>query len=204
MSRRRTQAADGLGQEAATSLRQAVAVATELPPQSQVAVNLSIVDIASQVPAAGDLWVEALERNDGLKEQITDKRLLASHYAEMGRWFEIDQQTDASLDYTELAIRTAPDAHDLAVDWEWRLGRLFEAQNDQVSAINAYRRAARHVEAIRQDIPVTYSEGRSSFRETLAPIFLRLADLLMQQADKEPANSEVQSLLVESQNIVER
>lgn len=200
----RAQAAAKLDQAAVISLKQAADAAVALPAQSQVAANLSVIEIASQIPGAKNLWAEALERNDELKEQITDKRLLASHYAEMGRWFEIEQQTEASLDYTELAIRTAPDAHDLAFDWEWRLGRLFETQNDQLAAINAYRRAARHVEAIRQDIPVTYSEGRSSFRETLAPIFLRLADLLMQQADKESAESEVQSLLVESQDIVER
>jgi len=186
------------------SLEKALETAKLLPPVVQVSSNLAIVEVARELPQALNIWATALEANDALKEQITDPRLLASHYGEMGHWFEMEQEIDVSLDYTELAIKTAPDAHDLAFDWEWRLGRLFEQQDDQLAAINAYRRAARHVEAIRQDIPVTYSEGRSSFREKLAPIFLRLADLLMQQADRESTNSEVQSLLVESQDIVER
>lgn len=189
---------------AVSSLRQAAESGRALTPAAQVSANLALVEIARELPTAKNLWAQALETNDGLKEQLEDPRLLALHYAEMGRWFEIEQEVDVSLDYTELAIRTVPDAHDLAYGWEWRLGRLFEQQGDQLAAINAYRRAARHVEAIRQDIPVTYSEGRSSFRETLAPIFLRLADLLMLQADKEPANKEVQALLVESQDIVEQ
>jgi len=73
----------------------------------------------------------------------------------------------------------------------------FEKKNDSLAAINAYRRATRHVEAIRQDIPVNYSGGRSSFRDTLSPIFLRLADLLMQQSDDEQADSDVQLVPVD-------
>jgi len=189
---------------ALSSLQQAANAGKGLSADAQVSSNLMLIEIARELPGGGNLWAETLEANDGLKEELSDSRLLASHYAEMGRWFEVAKETDVSLDYTELAIRTAPEAHDLAFDWEWRLGRLFEQQDNPLAAINAYRRAARHVEAIRQDIPVTYSEGRSSFRETLAPIFLRLADLLMQQADRETSTGEVQSLLVESQDIVER
>ena len=200
----RAQSALKQSTEAVATLEQAAETARLLLPQTQASSNLAIIEVARDLPGGSNVWATALETNDGLKEQITDARLLASHYGEMGRWFGQEKETEVSLDYTELAIMTAPDAHDLAFDWEWRLGRLFELQNNQLAAINAYRRAARHVEAIRQDIPVTYSEGRSSFRETLAPIFLRLADLLMQQADKEATSAEVQSLLVESQDIVEQ
>ena len=200
----RAQAALNQQAIALNTLRLAATAANDLTPQAQLSSRLAQIEIARELPGGGNVWAEALEANDSLKEQITDERLLATHYAEMGRWFEKEKETEVALDYTELAIKTSPDAHDLAFDWEWRLGRLFEEQNDQLAAINAYRRAARHVEAIRQDIPVSYSEGRSSFRETLAPIFLRLADLLMQQADREASTGEVQSLLVESQDIVER
>lgn len=196
----------GLGRttDAITALERAAGTSEALQPDAQMSSNLVLIEIASSIPGAENVWMEALEANDGVKEQVTDSRLLATHYGEVGRWYELENQTDTSLDFTELAIRTAPDAHDLAFDWEWRLGRLFEQQGNQLSAIDAYRRAARHIEAIRQDIPVTFSEGRSSFRETLAPIFLRLADLLMQQADLESADTKVQSLLLESQDIVER
>jgi len=200
----RAQKGLGLDTDTIATLARVAETSKALSPQMQMSSNLVLIEIASDVTGAQNLWVDALEANDSIKEQITDTRLLATHYGELGRWYELAKETEVSLDYTELAIRTAPDEHDLAFEWEWRLGRLFEEQNNQLSAIDAYRRAARHVEAIRQDIPVTYSEGRSSFRETLAPIFLRLADLLMQQADIESASSEVQSLLLESQDIVER
>jgi hypothetical protein len=40
-----------------------------------------------------------------------------------------------------------------------------------------------HVESIRPDIPVEYEHGRSSFRDTLEPMYLGFIDLLLQQAD---------------------
>ncbi len=38
------------------------------------------------------------------------------------------------------------------------------------------------IETIRHDIPVEYHKGRSSFRETLEPVYLGLADLLLAKA----------------------
>ena len=184
-------------------LEQALETAKSLAPNDRAASNLSVIEVASELSDGTQIWADALQNNDAIIGQLS-QRLLASHYGEMGRWFEQKNETDAALDYTELAIKTVPDAHELAFDWEWRIGRLFDKQNDPLAAINAYRRSARHIESIRQDIPVTYREGRSSFRETIAPVFLRLADLLMQQADRESAHEKVQALLIESQNIVER
>jgi len=185
------------------TLERAIAVGNSLTPQAHAALNLDAISIARELPDGRQVWSKALIENDKLKDQL-DNRLLARHYGEMGRWYELEQQLDVSLDYTELAIKAAPQAHDLAYDWEWRLGRIFAEMNERSAAINAYRRAARHVEAIRQDIPVSYTRGRSSFRQTLAPIFLKLADLLMQQADKESNNKQAQLLLIEAQDIVER
>lgn len=199
----RTQSALRQEDKALKTLAHAITVIKSLSTQARAASNLNVIEVARDLPDGRQIWITALQENDSLKDQL-DNRLLARHYGEMGRWYELEQQLDVSLDYTELAIMAAPQAHDLALDWEWRLGRLFEKNNEQLAAINAYRRAAHHVEAIRHDIPVSYSQGRSSFRQTLAPIFLTLADLLMQQADKESNDKQVQSLLIEAQDVVER
>jgi CHAT domain-containing protein len=57
-------------------------------------------------------------------------------------------------------------------------------QGHDDEALRAYQSAVEHIENIRQDIPVEYVDGRSSFRETLEPIYLGLADLLLQDAAK--------------------
>ena len=77
------------------------------------------------------------------------------------------------------------------IDLEWLLAQLFEHENNIPEAIAAYRRAVTHIENIRLDIPVTYEKGRSSFRDTLAPIYLSLADLLLQSSGKQPEQQQL-------------
>lgn len=93
------------------------------------------------------------------------------------------------------------EAGDLLMELDWREGRLLRASNQPREALAAYRRARQQLELLRPDIPVEYHDGRSSFRETLGPIYLELADLLLQQAGMEaPPNI---ALLHEARDTVE-
>ena len=97
-----------------------------------------------------------------------------------------DQHRDAdALDLTERTIAgmRGIEARDLLVNLEWRRGRVLRRLGQNGLALRAYQRAVEHIEAIRQDIPVEYTDGRSSFRETLEPVYLALADLLLLQAN---------------------
>ncbi|OGA68559.1 MAG: hypothetical protein A3G81_16325 [Betaproteobacteria bacterium RIFCSPLOWO2_12_FULL_65_14] len=97
-----------------------------------------------------------------------------------------DQKRDAeALELTERAIGRlqGSEAHALLVNLEWRRGRLLRRLGHGSLALGAYQRAVDHIESIRQDIPVEYTDGRSSFRETLEPVYLGLADLLLLQAN---------------------
>ena len=77
------------------------------------------------------------------------------------------------------------------------------SSGDRAGAIVAYRAAAAAIDAVRQDIPVDYNNGVSSFRETIGPLFLELADLLLQQARETFDRGERRSLLVAAQEAVE-
>ncbi len=72
---------------------------------------------------------------------------------------------------------------ELLVELEWRRGRLYRALGRNDLALQSYQSAVEQIEAIRQDIPVEYVDGRSSFRATLEPIYLGLADLTLEQAE---------------------
>jgi CHAT domain-containing protein len=69
---------------------------------------------------------------------------------------------------------------------------LLRAQGLYELALGAYQAAVDHVEAIRQDIPIEYVGGRSSFRETLEPIYIGLAELLLQRADNAKGGERLQ------------
>ncbi|MFH0726595.1 MAG: CHAT domain-containing protein [Pseudomonadota bacterium] len=124
---------------------------------------------------------------------------LAALYEHRGRVAEALQLTGEALSAAQ-QLRSP----ELLLRWEWQLGRLLKAREDRKPAIAAYRRAVSHIEAIRQDMPIHYQNGRSSFRETLAPIYLDLAEMLLQQYGKESGDSVRQSLLREARDTVER
>ncbi len=93
-------------------------------------------------------------------------------------------------------------ARDLLLHFEWRLGRYYARHGQQDTAIAAYRRAVGHIQTLRQDIPVIYENGRSLFRDTLAPAYLELAELLFDKA-KMASDQQRQALLQEAQLTVE-
>lgn len=104
------------------------------------------------------------------------------------------------------ALQLAPlDAYDLRYQWEWQLARAFETAGDRNRALAAYRRAVGHLSQIRNEMPVEYAEGRSSFRETLQPLYLALSDLLLQQAAASAQQPSVQQpLLREARDALEQ
>jgi CHAT domain-containing protein len=114
-------------------------------------------------------------------------RLWAEISGSLAQLYEEEHRIDEALYLNGQAGQSARQvqADDLLLDVEWRQGRLYRAKNNYPEAIAAYERAVEHIEAIRQDIPVAYHNGRSSFRETLEPVYLGLADLLLLEADKQ-------------------
>ncbi|WPL17929.1 putative ATPase [Thiorhodovibrio winogradskyi] len=103
------------------------------------------------------------------------------------------------------ALQLAPlDAHDLRYQWEWQLARGFETAGDLKRALAAYRRAVGHLEKISGLIPVDYAEGRSSFRETLEPLYLGLSDLLLREAAATKNSGAKQQFLREARDNIEQ
>lgn len=100
-------------------------------------------------------------------------------------------------------------ANDLLMEWEWQKGRIYKTRGQRELALEAFRHAVRHVETIRQDIPVEYNDGRSSYRATLEPLYLTLAELLIDSASDTrsgqgtDAEDLSRSLFAEAQQTVE-
>ncbi|MDP2904101.1 MAG: CHAT domain-containing protein [Methylovulum sp.] len=123
-------------------------------------------------------------------------RLLAESLDGLAQLYEGQKRDDEALRLNRLAIQSAQsiEAHDLLLNLEWRQGRLNRHQQRIPDALVAYQHAVEHIEAIRQDIPVEYHNGRSSFRQTLEPVYLGLADMLLAQASQQ--NGENKTLLL--------
>lgn len=141
-----------------------------------------------------------------LAQQSNDARLLSRIHGEQAGLALAQQRLPEAERLTEYAIHSAAreQAHDLLLQWEWQLGRILKSQGRLRPATDAFRRSVSHIDAIRHDIPIEYHDGRSSFRETLAPVYLGLADLLLQLAEHEKDEARHQALLIEARDAVER
>lgn len=141
---------------------------------------------------------EQIDRARRLALSVADPRLAVEAYDSLAQLYE-DQQRDAeALRLTrqgiDLASRGESAVGDLLIQLYWRQGRLARRQGDNALALAGYRAAVDQIERIRQDIPIEYEENRSSFRETLEPIYLGLADLLLAEAAARPGAAGEQSL----------
>ena len=93
---------------------------------------------------------------------------------------EAQDRPAAAIDLLERAVLEGDaSAHELLYQWQWQLGRLRRDQGDVQAAIGAYGRAVGHLQEVRPLIPITYRDGRSSFRATLGPLYLAYAELLL-------------------------
>ncbi|MBE1301040.1 MAG: CHAT domain-containing protein [Alteromonadaceae bacterium] len=123
---------------------------------------------------------------------------------QLGKLYGFKKRYADATQHLQAAIHFAQQKgdKDLLYRFEWELANLMLAQNNSDYAIASLRRAVKHLEAIRQDIPVQYSQGKSSFRETLEPLYTQLADLLLQQA-KSASEAQQQAFLQEARETIE-
>jgi CHAT domain-containing protein len=134
----------------------------------------------------------------------TDARLRAEALDGLARLDEDrgDRQSALRRNGEAIAAAQAVGAHDLLMELEWREGRLYRSLGRKPEALAAYRLAVEHLQAIRDDIPVEYHDGRSSFRATLEPLYLGLAELLLDQADQKAGSAQA-DLLRQARDTVE-
>ncbi|MBI5719740.1 MAG: CHAT domain-containing protein [Burkholderiales bacterium] len=166
------------------------------------------LNIAAQAaalgPASGELAWRAYEQGRMQALAAGEARLAAEAYEGLAALYEAQQRPDEALRLVEEGIVQArrAGARERLMQLEGLAGRLAARLGDGERALAAYRRAVEHVEAVRSDIPVRYQDGRSSFRDTLEPLYLGLTDQLLRRADAVPA-AERGALLRQARDTVE-
>lgn len=177
-------------------------------PAEQTDLLLSLAQRAREsVPGAGGLTLarESLQAAEEIAARVGLARVRSQALGQLSELAAAQGNGAEARQRIEQAIAVAPlDAYDLRYRWEWRLGQTLRADGDRPRAIAAYRRAVDHLQRIRSDIPVEYAEGRSSFRETLEPLYLGLADLLLLDAADAGDMPRTQGLLREARDTVEQ
>jgi len=126
----------------------------------------------------------------------------------LGEMYEADRQPEAALSLAQRAAFAAQAGQmpEALYRWEWLTARLLKAQGASEPSIAAYRRSIDTLQSIRNDVSLGYNNAlnRQSFRDTEGPLFLQLADLLLQQSKVAPNPEREQALLLEAREIVEQ
>lgn len=141
--------------------------------------------------AGNQLALRSLERARALASHLPNDRLQLEVLDALAQQHENQAQNDQALALSQQALqrlRSDPQntSADLQIALEWRVARLHALGARSAQSLAAYERAAYQVEQIRQDIPIEYDDGQSSFRTTFEPIYLGLVDGLLKLTDITP------------------
>ena len=178
------------------------------PARADASLYLNLGHQAQVLGAPGlPLAYRSLERARTLTAAQPGSRLhlesidgLAQLYEDQRRFPEAVRLTRLALDYLRRdALHTGAD---LQIALEWRLGRIYGSQGQSVQAQAAYQRAVDQIELLRQDIPIDYDDGQSSYRTTLEPVYLGLVESLLRSVDALPA-AQQQAVLRRARDAIE-
>ncbi len=131
-----------------------------------------------------------------LQVEILDQQ--AQLLEELGRDSELLGVSDKAI-----LLLQQLNAPELMIAIEARRARVFARHQQIQNAIKSYQSAARYIQEIRQDIPVSYAQGRSNLRGIIDPVYLGLADALLKSTEQ--ANpDETSRLLYQVRDVVEQ
>lgn len=128
----------------------------------------------------------ALQQAAGIAESIGDKRAMSYANGYLGELNEQAGNTEAAMEYVRKAsfyLQDTP-APEMRYRWHWLEGRLLHKQGEMDLAINAYQRAVNDLQTIRPILASVDTGKHGEFREEAGRLYLDLADLLLQKADR--------------------
>jgi CHAT domain-containing protein len=165
--------------------------------------------LAEHIPKLSNTLVknaaERLLKAAKIAESINDVRTASWAWGYLGSLYEDNNQYQQASLATQKAIFHIQQlyAPEVAYRWDWQLGRLLEKQNQSIQAIESYRRAVSTLQLIRSEFATSNKEIAANFRNDAGPVFLQLADLLLQQSDQHEDTEKQQVLLKEARETVE-
>jgi CHAT domain-containing protein len=145
-------------------------------------------------------------------KQLGDKSVEAYAVGYRGALYELAGKTQnisqaEKLTKQALSIASTFDNSDIAYQFFWQLGRIYQRQGDTENAISAYTKAYNALQSLRGDLVVINPEVQYSFRDSIEPVYRELVKLHLDYADsltksgKEP--EKIQKLLSQARDVIE-
>jgi CHAT domain-containing protein/Tfp pilus assembly protein PilF len=205
---------DGQHQSAKGLLETVHALTPGLAPSSEkvnalINIGISYNDLHRRLPQIGGLLLtsaaNSLNEAIVIAEQIGDRRGESFALGYLGQVYEQAGQYDGALELTRSALFIAQQIHapESLYLWEWQSGRILRESGKTEESIAAYRRAVKTLEPVRTEISSGYGITRSSFRESIGPLYFELVDLLLKGSAAFNKREQYEPLLLEARATVE-
>jgi CHAT domain-containing protein len=135
------------------------------------------------------LTYRSLSNAADLAQQSGDGHLGVEASNGIAELYEAEGRLREALEINRTAVGLAESlplsqVEGLLVKLEWQAGRLNHRLGDDSAALGGYLRAAHHLEAMRQDLPIDDETGQSTYQTLLKPIFVNLTDLMLKDQDR--------------------
>lgn len=182
--------------QAAPLLPEIQSLLADLPP--------SRAAVYAQVNLA-ESWIKMVQKGVGERKgvaqiltnairqarDLNDPRAEAYAVGQFGHLYETARQWSDAENLTRQALQLAESiqAEDVAVSWQWQLGRILKQQGRTSDAIAAYNQAVETLAGLRGDLVAVNPEAQLSFREQVEPIYRELVQLLL---EKNPSQTNLQ------------
>ncbi len=195
---------------AAALLRGATDRLVRMEPSYPVALALIAAGTAATMgeqplpaPLAG-VSQQAFEAAEAIAGRLGNAALGSLALGGLGRLHEWTGRLNEAARLTQQALFQAQRAAapDILFRWEWQQARIDRALGRDDAALAGLRRSVATLQSVRQDIPIDYREGRSSFQATFGPLYTQLADLLLRRAGSGGRNAT--ALVLEAREMLER
>jgi CHAT domain-containing protein len=156
--------------------------------------------------------ISILHTTINIASALKDKYALSQTQGQLGNLYEQSRQYKKALDYTRQARLAAEqvNASRLLYRWEWQIGRLLKAQGKIDNAIPAYQRAKETIEKLQLPLPQLEANitcqattVRPNFKTVIEPLFLELADLLLQRSQTHSDKNQSQEDMRAARVVVE-
>ena len=150
---------------------------------------------------------DAYQQAEKTAEKIHDDRALSFALGYRGELYQMEGKSDDALVLTRHAAVLAQQikSPDILFRWDWQIARILALQKKREPAITAYQSAVTVLQSIRHDMSLHFGNNiyRSSFREAAGSLYFELADLLLQRADDDKTDAEIQKDLLDARDTAE-
>ncbi len=126
-----------------------------------------------------------LDEAKKIAEYMKNSHLISYSHGEMGKLYEEEKRYAEAIRLTRRAVFFAEQGKhpEILYLWQCQMGRLRKAQGRTEDAIKSYESAISTLNPIRQELFKGYRSGKDAFNENIKPVYLGLAELLLEQAE---------------------